>query len=210
VATGAEAVQPADRGAQGGGGDEADAAGPLQALAAQVASGELGKLLFDCRHRALGIGDGVEDRLGRGAQRHGQVIRGVFQCREHGRPDLGRAPWNHDAELAQEPAQQVDRRGAVCLVELTHAVQALDTLLFAGFHWHRADVPAAGRFQQTRRIGAVGLVASHIRAHRERRQQGDGVPEALEMARPMMRGATRLHHDVPGRHIVESMGKRRA
>jgi hypothetical protein len=40
------------------------------------------------------------------------------------------------------------------------------------------------------RIAAVGLVSPHVAMHVVRRQQADGVAEALDLARPLMRAAT--------------------
>jgi hypothetical protein len=41
-------------------------------------------------------------------------------------------------------------------------VQALEGLLFDGFHPHRHDVGATGRFEQGAGIGGIGLVAFHV------------------------------------------------
>lgn len=85
MSPGREPVEVADVGAERVGGDQPDAAGPLQVLAAQVARGEVlhggldpgraGFKGFDLRqHGDQGM-----------AQRHGQVVVTVFQRRLGGR-----------------------------------------------------------------------------------------------------------------------------
>ena len=57
VATGRKALEVADRGTEGGGGEQADAAGALQSLAAHVGLGKRLQTLFDRGHRVLGRRD---------------------------------------------------------------------------------------------------------------------------------------------------------
>ena len=63
VTAGREAIEVADRSAERRRGDQADAAGALQALAAQVAFGEGLQMLLDREHLRLGRLDRIEHRL---------------------------------------------------------------------------------------------------------------------------------------------------
>ena len=67
-------------------------------------------------------------------------------------------------------------------------------IISAGFDAHRGDVATAQRLEQCRGIGRIGLVALDIGAHVARRQQPHLDTAAGQPARPVVRGAARLHH----------------
>jgi hypothetical protein len=63
-------------------------------------------------------------------------------------------------------------------------------------HAHRADLSAAHRFEQRRRIRPVRLVATNIGTHILRWKERDPDAAALQPPSPVMRGRTGLHDDV--------------
>jgi hypothetical protein len=70
----------------------------------------------------------------------------------------------------------------------------LQRLLLDRLHPHRREVGTARRFEQGASVGGIGLVALDVGAHVRRRQQSDLDPQAVEPARPVMRGAAGFHH----------------
>ena len=132
---------------------------------------------------------------------------GVLGLREQRgrRGEPGRADGNRDAELAQHASHQVDRRGALALELFADTVQCLQPLLARRLHRHRGDLPAACGLDQSGRIGAVGLVATHVRAHVAGRQQAHLVALGLETPRPIVGTAAGLHHHRERDAVLQAM-----
>ena len=105
--------------------------------------------------------------------------------------------------LAQNPAQGVDPRGPGRDPLLAHAVQRDERLLLDAFHRHARHLARAHRFEDRFGIGAIGLIASHVRAHIRRRDQRHAMPLLLRQPSPVVRHAARFHHDVQRRGLCE-------
>ncbi len=161
VATGREAVEVTHRCAERRRRDQADAAGALQALAAQIALGERLQTLFNVDHGALGNGDRDRaDSLSVSRRAIGNSFSASSSAASTAGRTLAEPSGIIDAEFAQQVAHEIDCRSALRLVELANAMQSLNTLLLACLDRHATNRFAACRFQQTRRIGAIGLVAA--------------------------------------------------
>ena len=76
-------------------------------------------------------------------------------------------------------------------------------LLLARLHGHEPHRRPRDRLANRRRIGGVGLAALHIRLDVSRRHQSHLVPEAEQLARPMMGRAARLDPDQAWRQFGE-------
>ncbi len=126
------------------------------------------------------------------------------------RPDRTGEEPHHDAELAQQTAQKIDRSGALRLVELTNAMQPLDALLLGRLDRHASDRFTAFGFEQASGIGAVGLVPAHVRPHVMRGQQLDGMAEPDETPGPIVRRPAGFHDDAQRRTVVERTRERGA
>ena len=84
----------------------------------------------------------------------------------------------------------------------------LDGLLLRRLHRHAGDAAAAVGLEDAGCIVAIGLVATHVRAHVAGRQQPHRVPLPHEAPRPVVRAAAGFHHDPQRRPLLERAGKR--
>jgi hypothetical protein len=75
-------------------------------------------------------------------------------------------------------------------------VQSIDSRLIEGFDGDRDDVFVAGSFQEGFGVGSIGLVSLTVSGHMGGWKERDLVTEALELASPVVSGATGLHEDV--------------
>jgi hypothetical protein len=75
-------------------------------------------------------------------------------------------------------------------------------LLIEGFDGDRGDVLVTSGLEEGLGVGSIGLVSLAVAGHMGRRKQGDAVAEALELASPVVSGATGLHKNV-GRGMME-------
>ena len=127
-----------------------------------------------------------------------ELRHGCVRIGQHPGDDLDAAARSHrdgDAKLTAKAAQGVDARSARAHPEAADAVQPLQGLLFHRLHAHGANIGRTGSFQQRRRVGGVGFVASHIGAHVLGRQQLHLDAQAGQPTRPVVGRAARLHDD---------------
>jgi hypothetical protein len=82
-------------------------------------------------------------------------------------------------------------------------VQRVDGLLFEGFDRDRGDVLVTNGLKESLGIGAVGFVSLAIASDMGGREQGDVVAEALELASPVVGGATGFHENTGWRAMQE-------
>ena len=69
---------------------------------------------------------------------------------------------NHQSELAQQTADQVDQRRTLGFELLADPMQRLYALGVGGFDRHRPEIAAAVGLQQAGGIGADGLAAADV------------------------------------------------
>ncbi len=82
-----------------------------------------------------------------------------------------------------------------------------DRLMVQRLHGNRIERLVARCFGQGFGIGAIGLVAVQISGDIPGVEERDIVAEALEHARPVVSGTTRLQDDPRGRTIYEEARK---
>ena len=128
------------------------------------------------------------------AQQHGHRCRLRDQRTDLG-DDVLRADRDKDAEFAQQAAEGIQPPGTRREPGGTQAVQRRDGLLLNRFDGNRLNLFVPIGFEEPLRVGAVGLIAPHIRAHVMRGQQPYRVTEGLQLARPVVRRPAGLKHD---------------
>ena len=102
---------------------------------------------------------------------------------------------SHDAELSQMCAQCIDHLSALAHQQIARAMLRQLPLLLSRLDPHKAHRRTPNRFADRRRIGGIVLVALKVSLHILRRHQPHLVAELRQLARPIMRGGTRLHPD---------------
>jgi hypothetical protein len=74
-------------------------------------------------------------------------------------------------------------------------MQRSNRLVLDRFNRHRMNLLVSIRFEEALRVGAVSLVAPHVRSHIMRREQPNRMPQRLELSGPVVSGSAGLEHD---------------
>ena len=117
------------------------------------------------------------------------------QQRANVRHDALCADRNEDAEFAQQATEGIEPRGSRREPGGSQAMQRGNGLMLDRLDGHGVNLLVSIRFEEPFRIGAVGFIASDVRPHVVRGQQPHGMPEWLQLARPVMSRTAGLEHD---------------
>jgi hypothetical protein len=188
-------------GEEGGGREDPDAGdseeildrGDLvsQALELVLEAGGLGLELPDFFQ---GLNEGVTEK--RGDQ---VMIESSVSVGQKGPSALG----DGDAEFSEEPSDGIDASGAAGEVSRAKAVQSSDGLLIQRFHGDPCDLLIARGFQDGSGVGTVGLIANSVASDMRGGEERHSMTKGLDLASPVVSGATGLQEDMARRPVKE-------
>ena len=101
--------------------------------------------------------------------------------------------WCNPAILGQETAKRVDGLRALTHDEIPRSEHCRAGLLLFALDRHKPHGRALRRLADRLRIGGIVLLPLYVRLHILWRDQANVMAHALQLARPVMRAAARLH-----------------
>ena len=110
---------------------------------------------------------------------------------------------DEDTEFAQQASEGIEPRGARREPGGPQPVQRGNGLVLNRLDGDRMNLLVSIGFEEPFRVGAVGLVAPHVRPDIMRREQAYRVTERLKLAGPVVSRPARLEHDRRRRALRE-------
>ena len=108
-----------------------------------------------------------------------------------------------DPELGKMGADRIDHRGLLADEEMARAMEHQAALLLGRLGLDEPHVGPGDRFADRLGISGIVLLPLDVGLHVGRRHQAHGMPERLELARPMMRRGAGLDADQAWRQLLE-------
>ena len=146
----------------------------------------------------------VTRRGERRVQEHRHGGRFGQQCAD-GRHDVVCADGNEDAEFPQQATNRVESCRSGREPSGPQAMQRRDGLVRDTLDGDGVNLLIPIGFEKPFRVGAVGLVASHVRPHVVRGEEPHRMPEWLKLSRPVVRGPACLQEDRGRRPLGEEV-----
>jgi hypothetical protein len=109
----------------------------------------------------------------------------------------------YDPELSHVSTDCIDHRGLLADEELACAMEHQATLLFGRLGLDKPHVGPGHRFTDGLGVSGIVLLPLDIGLYVAWRHQAHGMPERLELARPMMRRGTGLDANKAWRKLLE-------
>ena len=199
TSTGPESADIADRGEESGGREDSKARDGEEVLDGGDTVAEALELVPEAGGFGLEFSDLLEGLAERFPEECGDqvMVEGAVCVGQEGASALG----NGDAELSEEPADGIDASGSSGQVSGAKAVQSGDGLLIQRFHGDGCDLLVSSSFQDGSGVGTVGLVANSVASDMRGGKQGHLMTKGLELAPPVVSGATCLHEHMARRPV---------
>jgi hypothetical protein len=187
-----KSIHITDKSNESSGRQQTDPGDRAEALIDGIVFRKMFQLPFDGTDPCLELGDFIRHLRESEAQGSGNGAVRIGEENSQCGHDMLSSGGDGNTQFPEDSTSGVDSSGTVGEVFGTEPVESSEGMLIGGFHGYRSDVFISKGFEDTLSVSPICFVANDIGSDGVRREKNDGVSELMELACPVVGGATRF------------------